>query len=176
MPLAEDLSFPIGPFDREAEITLDLRDAAIASIERLPERLREAVANLTGAQLDAAYRPGGWTVRQLVHHMADSHMNGYIRTKLAVTEDTPTIKPYEQDEWAMLADSTLAIEVSLQLLEALHQRWTTVWRSLSLVQFARAFRHPEIGLLTLDRHLQLYAWHSRHHVAHITALRAREGW
>jgi hypothetical protein len=108
--------------------------------------------------------------------VADSHLNAYVRTKLAMTEDTPTIKPYDQDAWATLADAALPVDVSLRLLETLHQRWSALWRSLSDAQFSRTFRHPEMGLLTLDRLLQLYAWHSRHHVAHITALRAREGW
>jgi uncharacterized damage-inducible protein DinB len=176
MTAKPDLSFPIGPFDAHAVITPDMRSPSIEAIAALPDRLRRAIANLSDEQLDTAYRPGGWTVRQLVHHVADSHMNAYIRTKLALTENDPTIKPYEQDEWVRLADAQLPVDVSLRLLDALHQRWSTVWRSLESAQFSRTLRHPQLGALTLDTHLQLYGWHSRHHVAHITALREREGW
>ena len=173
--MTELLSFPIGRFDPSA-VSPEMRTPAIAAIAELPVRMRAAAAGLNDAQLDTPYRPGGWTVRQLVHHVADSHMNGYIRAKLGLTEHNPTIKPYEQDAWATLADMRLPIEVSLSLLDGIHLRWATVWNSLRPEQFARKFQHPELGALTLDTHLQLYAWHSRHHVAHITALRAREGW
>ena len=149
---------------------------ALASIVDLPQQIRAAVAGLSDAQLDTPYRPGGWSVRQVVHHVADSHMNGYIRTKLALTESDPTIKPYKQDEWSMLADARLPVEVSLVLLEAVHQRWTTVWKAMPPDHFSRTFQHPELGAMTLDTQLQLYAWHSRHHVAHITSLRQREHW
>ena len=171
-----DLSFPIGRFDREARITPDDRHAAMAAIRELPLRMRDAVAGLDDRQLDSPYRPGGWTVRQLVHHVADSHMNGYIRLKLGLTEAHPTIKPYEQDRWAELRDSALPIAGSLGILDGVHQRWSVLWAALDEAAFARTFHHPELGSLTLDRHLQLYAWHSRHHVAHITALRTRERW
>ena len=137
--------------------------------------MRAAVTGLSEPQLDLAYRPGGWTVRQLVHHVADSHMNGYIRLKLAVTEDEPTIKPYDQDQWVRLPDSRLPLDVSLGILDGVHTRWSVLWRALDAGQFARMFRHPELGIVSLDHHLQLYAWHSRHHVAHITALRQRQG-
>ena len=176
MAANEDLSFPIGRFDGNAIITPAMRPSAIGQIAALPDRLREAIAHLSDAQLDTAYRPEGWTVRQLVHHIADSHMNGYARTRLALTEDNPTIKPYDQDEWARLADSRLPVDVSLQLLDALHQRWTAVWRSLAPEQFSRTFHHPESGPQTLDTHLQHYGWHSRHHLAHVIGLRTREGW
>ena len=169
------LSFPIGIFTPPDPITPALRTAAIDAIAELPSRLRGAIAGLSEAQLDRPYRPGGWTVRQLVHHVADSHMNGYIRLKLAVTEDTPTIKPYEQDDWVRLPDSRLPLDVSLGILDGVHTRWSVLWRSLDAAQFSRTFRHPELGVVSLERHLQLYAWHSRHHVAHITALRQREG-
>jgi len=174
--MAEDLSFPVGRFDRHAAITPDMRGRAIDTIAGLPAAMRAAVNGLSDAQLDTPYRPGGWTVRQVVHHVADSHMNGYIRAKLALTEDTPTIKPYDQDTWASLPDVRLPIDVSLGLLDGLHHRWTTIWRAVTPAQFGRTFLHPEIGALTLDAHLQLYAWHSRHHVAHITGLRTRESW
>jgi hypothetical protein len=174
--MSDALSYPVGRFDRQAVLTPDMRPAAIATIVALPAGLDAAVAGLSEAQLNTPYRPGGWTVRQLVHHVADSHLNGYIRLKLAVTEDGPTIKPYDQDRWAELADSSLPIDVSLSLSEALHERWTAVWRSLQPDDYARTFMHPELGPLTIDTHLHLYAWHSRHHLAHITGLRARSGW
>jgi hypothetical protein len=174
--MTSDLSYPVGKFDASVPVTPAMRGPAIDTIADLPRRLRESVAGLTDAQLDTAYRPGGWTVRQVVHHVADSHANGYIRMKLGLTEDVPTIKPYDQDEWAKLADTRLPIDVSLGILDGVHARWATLWRSLTPDAFLRTFRHPEIGTLTLDTHLQLYAWHSRHHVAHITSLRQREGW
>ncbi len=174
--MTEDLRFPIGPLDRQAPITPERRTLAIESIRDCPARLRAAVAGLDDAQLDTPYRPGGWTVRQVVHHVADSHMNGYIRLKLALTEDNPTIKPYEQDPWASLPDSRLPIDVSLGLVDGIHQRWSVLWAAVTGSDLARTFRHPELGPLSIDTHLQIYGWHSRHHVAHITALRKREGW
>ncbi len=174
--MGEDLRYPAGPFDRQGLITPDSRRIAIRTIRELPAHLRAAVAGFDDRQLDTAYRPGGWTVRQLVHHVADSHMNGYIRLKLGLTEDHPTVKPYDQDRWVTLPDSGLPIGVSLGILDGVHDRWAFLWASLDGAALARTFQHPEIGPLTLDRHLQLYAWHSRHHVAHITALRAREHW
>ena len=138
--------------------------------------MRDAVRGLSESQLDTAYRPGGWTVRQVVHHVPDSHLNAYIRVKLALTEDNPTIKPYDQDAFAQLPDQKLPIDVSLSLVDALHARWTTVLRSLTPAQFERPLVHPEIGPISIDYLVQLYGWHSRHHVAHITRLREREGW
>jgi DinB superfamily len=176
MTMTVDLSYPVGRFDRTATWTPASRRAAIDAIAALPADMRQAVAGLSDAQLDTPYRPGGWTVRQLVHHVADSHMNGYIRTKLALTETNPTIKPYEQDGWAALPDSKLPIALSLSILDAVHERWTTIWHSLADSDFVRTFVHPELGPLTLDTHVHLYGWHSRHHVAHITGLRQREGW
>jgi hypothetical protein len=148
----------------------------VAAIAELPMRMRAAVAGLTDAQLETPYRPGGWTVRQVVHHVADSHLHAYIRLKFALTEEQPTIKPYDQDAWAALPDCRLPIEASLALLDGVHARWAALYRSLAPEQFERVFHHPETGLVTVDGQLQLYAWHSRHHVAHITSLRAREGW
>ena len=176
MSPAIDLSYPIGRFDPSAPVDPATRTPAIETIAKLPARMREAVAGLAEAQLDTRYRPGGWTVRQVVHHVADSHMNGLIRTKLALTEDVPTIKPYDENAWSSIADMRLPIAVSLGLLDGIHARWDTVWRALRPGDFAREFRHPEIGVMTLDTQLQSYAWHSRHHVAHITALRQRERW
>ena len=176
MPSAVDLSYPIGRFDTSAPVDPSMRAPAIDAIAQLPARMREAVAGLSDAQLDTRYRPGGWTVRQVVHHVADSHMNGLIRTKLALTEHVPTIKPYDETAWSTVADMQLPIAVSLGILDGVHTRWTAVWRALRPGDFAREFRHPEIGVMTLDTQLQSYAWHSRHHVAHITSLRQREGW
>ena len=176
MTMTVDLSYPVGRFDPQAPRTAETRRAAVEDIAALPARIREAVRGLTEAQLDTPYRPGGWTVRQLVHHVADSHMNGYIRTKLALTEENPTIKPYDQDAWSKLPDSRLPIAGSLAIMDAVHERWTAVNRSFQERDFGRPFTHPELGQMTLDRHLHLYGWHSRHHVAHITALRQREGW
>jgi hypothetical protein len=139
--------------------------------------MREAAAGLSNAQLDTPYRPGGWSVRQLVHHVADSHMNGYIRLKLALTEDTPTIKPYDENAWARLADSRMPIDGPLAILDHVHARWVTIHDALGTADYERRFFHPERNEhLTVDLHLQLYSWHSRHHVAHIRALRLRQGW
>jgi hypothetical protein len=170
------LSYPIGPFSVRMATTLETRRQAIEDIASLPVRMREAVAGLDDTQLDTPYRPGGWNVRQLVHHVADSHMNGYIRLKLALTEANPTIKPYEQEHWANLSDSRLPIALSLNVLDGVHARWTTLWRAMGEPEFERTFNHPELGPLTTHIHAHLYGWHSRHHVAHITALRQREGW
>lgn len=172
-----DLSYPIGRFAAVTPGTADVRRAAIADIAALPRHMRDAVAGLNDAQLDTPYRPGGWTVRQLVHHVADSHMNAFMRLKLALTEETPTIKPYDEKSWAALADARLPIGISLALLDNLHARWDAIYRELTPTQFDRTFFHPETQeQLTLDLHAQHYAWHSKHHVAHITALRQREGW
>jgi uncharacterized damage-inducible protein DinB len=172
-----DLRYPIGNFERPETITESQRRAFVDTIADAPARLAAAVAGLTPAQLDTPYRPGGWTVRQLAHHVPDSHMNAYVRFKLALTEDVPTIKPYEEARWAELGDtSTTPVEVSLALLDNLHKRWVGLLRSLKPADWARKFRHPALGLMSLDQNLALYAWHSKHHVAHITALRERNGW
>ncbi len=172
-----DLRYPIGKFQAPPSYVPVVRATFIRQIEEAPARLREAVSGLSERQLDHPYREGGWTVRQVVHHLPDSHMNSYIRFKLAVTEDEPTIKPYDEAQWAKLHDATTgAVEVSLALLEALHHRWVLFLRSLSEAQLSRTFRHPELGMISLDQNLALYAWHGRHHVAHITALRDRMGW
>ena len=142
-----------------------------------PAELRAAVHGLSPEQLDTPYRLEGWTVRQVVHHLPDSHMNSFIRFKLALTEEEPTIKPYDEDLWARLGDvRNTPVEVSLRLLESLHQRWVVLLRSLGDEDWPRKFRHPELGVMSLERNLALYAWHGRHHVAHITALRERMGW
>jgi hypothetical protein len=175
--MAADPRFPIGRFEPVEPATPAIRDAAIADIAALPSQLRAAVTDLTDKQLDTPYRDGGWTVRQVVHHLADSHINGFIRVKLALTEDHPTIKPYDESLWAQLPDARLPIDVSLPLIEAVHARWAVVYRGMSPADFGRTFFHPESGItFTLDRHVQDYSWHGRHHVAHITALRQRLGW
>jgi len=172
-----DLRYPIGRFAYSGDSTDGQRLEFIARIEHAPARLRAAVAGLNDKQLDTEYRPGGWTVRQVVHHVPDSHMNSYCRFRLALTEETPTIKGYDEAAWAKLSDAhTAPIEISLALLESLHARWVRLLRSMAPADFARSFRHPELGLVTLDRNLALYAWHGEHHAAHITSLRARMGW
>lgn len=172
-----DLRYPIGRFKAVMPVTHELRGAAIDALEGFPQRIREAVQGLSDAQLDTPYRPEGWTVRQVVHHVADSHMNALIRVKLTLTEDTPTIKPYDEKAWSTLADVTLPVEVSLVLIDAVHVRWVAVVSALPVEQFSRSFFHPELGAeMTIDQLLQHYAWHSHHHLAHITELRKRERW
>ena len=172
-----DLSYPIGKFQTTEQFTHAQRQNAIASIAEAPKRFRAAVASLNDVQLDTPYREGGWTVRQVVHHVADSHMNAYIRTRFALTEAEPTIKPYNEKLWAELEDAKRAsVEPSLVLLESLHHRWTHLLRSMPPGDFARTFRHPEHGVRTLDWALQLYEWHGRHHTAHIAGLCDRQGW
>lgn len=153
-----------------------MREAAIGDIAALPARLRDAVHGLTESQLDTSYRPGGWTVRQVVHHLGDSHINAFIRLKLALTEDNPTVKPYDEKLFAALPDQRLPIAVSLTLLDGLHTRWAAVLNTLTADHFSRPLYHPEIGAITIEYLVQTYGWHSRHHVAHITRLREREGW
>ena len=173
----EDLQYPIGRFAVDGEITSERRGAWIAEIEAAPRLLRQALDKLSAAQLDTPYRPGGWTLRQVAHHVPESHMNSYIRFKLALTEDTPMVKTYYEDRWAELGDArTAPVEMSLALLDALHARWVLVLRALGEAEWKRAFRHPEMGMMTLERNLALYAWHGRHHTAQVAALRARMGW
>src|SRR5213594_1535765 len=172
-----DIRYPIGQFTWAGRNTAEQRAAAINDIAAAPQKMRSAVAGLTETQLDTPYRKGGWTVRQVVHHVPDSHMNSYIRFKLALTEDEPTIKPYMEDRWAKLADTTnTPPEVSLSLMESLHDRWVRLLRSIEPSDWKRTFQHPELGLLPLEKTLVLYSWHGRHHVAHITELRKRMGW
>lgn len=172
-----DLRYPIGEFKFEGALTDDERQAFIGKIEETPARMRAAVAGLTEPQLDTPYRPEGWTVRQVVHHVPESHLNSYVRFKLAITEDVPVIKPYFEDRWAELDDARQApIALSLDLLEALHGRWIWFLRSLKQKDFQRTFRHPELGIVSVDKNIALYAWHGPHHVAHITSLRERMGW
>ena len=172
-----DLRYPIGKFHYDGPTNDEQKQQFIDEIARAPENLKSAIDGLSTVQLDTPYRPGGWTVRQVVHHLPDSHMNSYVRFKLALTEDEPTIKPYAEDRWAELADTKATpTEISLTLLESLHLRWVALLRSLAPDQWKRSFRHPELGLMSLERTLALYAWHGRHHVMQITSLRQRNGW
>lgn len=171
-----DLSYPIGRFSGE-QLTSATRSRIILEIAELPGRLRDAIEGLTDSQADTVYRPGGWTVRQVVHHLADSHMHSYIRTRLALTANEPTILTYDENLWAALTDGRSApMEASLLILEGLHARWTQLLESLSEAEWSKKFVHPERGKLTLSAHIPIYAWHGRHHTAHITELRKRMGW
>ena len=171
-----DLRYPIGQFDRNFETSAEARLQRIQILKDLPEKFAAAVAGLNDEQLDTPYRPSGWTVRQTAHHVPDSHGNALIRFKWALTEDEPTIKAYYEDRWAELGDSKLPVDVSLRLLTAIHERWVALVDSMSEADYQRKFHHPESGEWTLDGVLALYAWHSRHHTAHITSLRERNGW
>ena len=172
-----DARYPIGKFTPPQNVTPALRTPAIETIAELPAKFRAAVKGLTDAQLDTPYREGGWTVRQLAHHVPESHMNAYIRLKMALTETEPTIKPYDEALWAKLPDAKLPIQVSLDLLDALHERWVRVWRGLQPADYVRTLRHPEYpNVLTVDYVLFQYAWHGRHHTAHVTELRRRNSW
>lgn len=172
-----DLRYPIGPFHFDGDVSPARRAERIAEIAAAPAALRAAVRGLDDGQLDTPYRPEGWTVRQVLHHVPDSHLNAYVRMKLCVTEDLPTIKAYDEKRWAELPDGrTGPVEPSLTLLDLLHDRWTRFLRALPAQAFARTLRHPEAGVLSLDALVALYAWHGRHHAAHVTALRERRGW
>jgi uncharacterized damage-inducible protein DinB len=172
-----DLRFPIGKFTYDGVLTENQKQTFLNEVAQTPANLRAAVQELSNPQLDTRYRPEGWTVRQVVHHVPDSHLNAYVRFKLALTEDEPTIKPYAEDRWANLADNkSTPIEVSLTMLDSLHDRWVRLLREMTPEEWKRKFRHPERGVMTLEETLALYAWHGRHHVAHVTHLRQREGW
>ena len=172
-----DPRYPVGTFSFNPAPTSDTRAICIRAIAEAPALLRMAVIGLDDRQLATPYRPGGWTVREVVHHVPDSHLNAYCRFKFALTEDGPTIKPYDEAAWARLADTALTPpDVSLALLDALHSRWVALLKSMTAEDFARPLQHPEHGKMTLDWMLQLYAWHGRHHAGHVTELRKREGW
>ncbi len=172
----EDLRYPIGKFERHSEITSELRREFIETIEDLPMKLREAVAGLSEEQLETPYRPEGWTVRQTVHHVADSHINLFIRFRLALTEDVPTIRPYFEERWAELSDAKMPLEDSFKIIEGVHSRLTTMLKAMTDEQFARKLIHPDSGTWTIEAMLGLYDWHSKHHTAHITRLRSRNQW
>jgi len=174
--ISEDLRYPVGKFDKSTAGP-ERRSEYIQTIADLPANITAAVSGLTDDQLDTPYRPGGWTVRQTVHHVADSHINLYCRVKLALTEDEiPTIRPYYEDRWAELDDSKLPVDLSLGIINGVHARLVSVLNALTPDDFQKKFNHPETGEWTLEGALALYAWHSRHHTAHITRLREREGW
>jgi uncharacterized damage-inducible protein DinB len=175
--VSADLRYPIGKFHFDGMLSEVARNQCIEQIEQAPAKLRAAVEGLSKEALDTPYREGGWTVRQVVHHVPESHMNAYVRFKLALTEEEPTIKPYREDRWAQLPDAqSTPIETSLALLDSLHQRWVIVLRAIQQDEWKKTFRHPELGVVTLEKNVALYAWHGRHHVAHITSLRERKGW
>ncbi len=171
-----DLRYPIGKFQYNEEEVINSRDKFIYEIATLPEKLTSALNNLTEEQLNTPYREGGWTIKQVVHHLADSHMNSFIRFKLALTEDNPVIKPYDENLWAELADSQIPINLSFDLINSLHQRWAILLNSMTATDYKKPLTHPEIGQLDLNKCLALYSWHSNHHTAHITFLKERNGW
>ena len=173
-----DLRYPVGKFNLPTSaFSAAERRELVNQIAATPSRMREAVAGLSASQLDTPYRDGGWTVRQVVHHVPDSHMNAYTRVKLALTEEQPTIKPYDEAAWAKLNDvRDTPVETSLVLLDVLHQRWDTILRAMTDADFERTLLHPDMGVMTLDGLIAMYAWHGRHHVGHITSLRSRSGW
>jgi uncharacterized damage-inducible protein DinB len=172
-----DPRFPIGKFAFEGTMSEQQRAQCLNDIEEAPALLRAAVTGLSDKQLDTPYRDGGWTVRQVVHHVPDSHMNAYVRFKLALTEDEPTIRPYREERWAELPEAkTAPIEMSLQLLANLHHRWVISLRNMKAEDWKKTYRHPELGVLGLEKVLALYAWHGKHHVAHVTVLKERMGW
>lgn len=173
----DDLRYPIGAYRKPAIIGTAERERFVEEIAATPGRLRSAVRDLSDPQLDTRYRDGGWTVRQVVHHLPDSHMNAYVRFKLALTEEQPLIRTYEESLWAELPEARSApVEMSLALLDAIHARWVAALRSLPAPSFERIYRHPELGPMSLNEQLAHYAWHGRHHIGHITALRRRMGW
>lgn len=171
-----DLRFPIGEFTLPGSLAPAHRERSVEEIRAAPAQLRAATRGLTEAQLDTPYRPEGWSSRQVVHHLVDSHLNSYVRLKLALTEEVPTIRTYDEGRWAELPDAAAPIDGSLDLLEALHDRWIYLWRRLADADWERRLRHPDLGEMCVDELLAFYAWHGKHHIAHVTELRRREGW
>jgi hypothetical protein len=175
--MSGDLRYPVGPCEWSIEVNAEEKQRHICDIVELPAKLREAVAGLAERHLDVPYREGGWTIRQIVHHNPDSHLNSYVRFRLALTEDQPTIKPYDERLWAEIADArTAPIDMSLDLADALHRRWSLLLGNMTDGDFERTIRHPELGVLKLKSLLAGYGWHCRHHVAQIVATRRRMGW
>jgi len=175
--VTNDPRYPIGKFNRVTSLTAAERATCVEQVAAAPAQFRRAVAGLTAAQLDTPYREGGWTVRQVAHHVPDSHMNAYLRFKFGLTEDSPAIKTYEEKDWAKTPEvAATPVDISLALLDALHARWVTLLRAMTPQQFERTIKHPEMGPTSLDTMLALYAWHGRHHTAHVTSLRERMGW
>lgn len=176
-PAPVDLRYPVGKWEKKGPLTHDEREKFIESVAATPERFKKAVTGLNDNQLNTPYRPGGWTVRQTIHHVADSHMNAFIRMRLGVTEVEPTVKPYDEKMWAELIDSrTAPVDDSLTIIDSVHHRWVMMMRGMREIDFMRSIVHPENGKMTLDDVLALYEWHGRHHSGHITALRQRAGW
>lgn len=175
---SQELKYPIGIYSKPQEITQELLSEYILAISTFPEKLKNEVHYLTDSQLDTPYRPGGWTIRQVVHHCADSHMNSLVRFKLALTEDNPTIKPYYEDRWAELADSkSMPVNAALIMIEGIHARWTVLLTSLSERELSRTFFHPESNKqYRLDETIGVYAWHCNHHLAHITTAKKANKW
>lgn len=171
-----DPRFPIGPYASPGNVAAAERIDAITTLAELPGHLRDAVEGLDDSQLDTPYREGGWTVRQVTHHVADSHMNAFVRARMALTEEWPAVLPYDEKGWAMLHDCSAPVDVSLGLIDGLHTRWVMMLESLGVEQWQRGFKHPKMGPLSIEASTLLYAWHSRHHVAHITHLRKLKGW
>jgi hypothetical protein len=171
-----NLQYPVGSRPQNRDYSSQERTSFIQTIQDAPTNLSQAVKDLTQLQLNTPYREGGWSVRQVVHHISDSHINGFVRMKMALTEDTPLVATYAQNEWATLADSTIEIDVSVTLITVLHARWTFLMRSMLERDWKRGFMHPQAGVITLEQALAIYEWHSRHHVAHITELKKRMGW
>lgn len=176
MTMADDLRYPVGRFDWDAPRTAASLRAALEELAVVPENARRAVHGLDDAQFETPYRPGGWSVRQVVHHLADSHVHGYVRLKLALTEENPEVRPYDQDAWAGLSDSRLPVVDALALLDSVNQRWKALCGAIAPPELTRVYTHAALGPLTVETHLHFYAWHARHHTAQVTALRAREGW
>jgi hypothetical protein len=175
--MSEDLRYPIGDFEQNITVTPEMREKFIQTLIEFPTKIRESVKGLNNEQMQTPYRPDGWTPHQVVHHVADSHINSLVRFKLALTEETPTIKPYFEEKWAELADyKDVSIDVSFGILDGVHHRWVVLLKSMTDEDFAREFRHPDRGTMRLDVVLALYDWHSRHHTAHITELRKRNNW
>lgn len=174
----EELKYPIGRFEEPATITTETLSKWISDILYFPERLKNEVNHLTDEQLNTPYRSGGWTIRQVIHHCADSHMNSLTRLKLVLTEDKPTIKPYDEGRWAELADSkNMPIEPSLKMIEGIHERWTVLLNNLTKDEYSRIFVHPEHGkTFRIDENIGIYAWHCNHHLAHITETKKRNNW
>lgn len=172
----ENLKYPVGRYKPVPTYVWSTVQTQVEEIKNFPSKLADGVGSLTGEQFDTPYRPGGWTVRELVHHIADSHMNSYIRMKWALTEDRPTIKPYDQESWAQLADAGAPVDISFNLIRSLHQRWGYLLGRLTEDDWMKEYEHPKSGTQVLWRHIDHYAWHGRHHLAHITALIERKNW
>lgn len=171
-----DVRYPIGSFQYDGEMDMEVVNKWVKEIEELPRMLQDAVKDLDDEQLDTPYRLDGWTIRQVIHHLADSHMNAYIRLKLALTEESPVVKTYDETKWAELADYQFPVKGSLLLLEGLHKRWAELLRTLSQSEMEKTFTHPELGVVLIYQNIGMYAWHGKHHLAHITSLLERKGW